>query len=224
MKIIAVSDLHGYLPQDVPECDILLLGGDICPHFGNMRTKPGSPEDVKGQLNWLHTIVADWLDRVPAKVVVAIWGNHDFVGMHHKPNVPWVLLQDGEVTVQGVRIYGTPYTTRIYDWAFMEHDAKLIERFDRIPSGLDILISHGPPLWCCDRPGGTKGDHLGSAALYNKLSTMMQPPKAAVCGHIHGGKGRGLAMNPNKDVPIWNVAGVNEQYMPHDPMWTEITL
>ena len=220
MRIIAVADLHGNLPQDVPECDLLIIAGDICPHFDH---KPGSAKDVAGQRQWLDTEFQDWLKRrLPARIV-GIWGNHDFVGEQDPPRDElWTLLEDSGTTSGGLSIYGTPYTPRYFDWAFMETEDKLAERFARIPEGLDILISHGPPLWACDRAAGDKGDHIGSKALYERISTMQRPPKLLICGHIHGGKSEGFVFGEHGSVHVWNVAGVDEAYSPHQPMWTEL--
>ena len=40
LTICCLSDLHGTLPK-IPDCDLLLLGGDYCPH-------------AKGQNWWLR--------------------------------------------------------------------------------------------------------------------------------------------------------------------------
>ena len=232
MKIIAVADLHGNLPKDVPECDLLVIAGDICPHFG-VWTKPGSPEDINGQIKWFSSIFLPWAGKQPAKSVVATWGNHDFLGQSEEIRdndiaiaftIPenFTLLLDAAVFAQSQHIYGTPYTPCYFDWAFMETEDKLAERFARIPEGLDILISHGPPLWACDRAAGDKGDHIGSKVLYERISTMQKPPKLLICGHIHGGKGEGFVFGEHGAVHVWNVAGVDEAYSPHSPMWTEI--
>jgi DNA repair exonuclease SbcCD nuclease subunit len=66
--IYALADIHGQLPdwRDCPECDLLLIGGDICPDM--------LPED---QFRWLNQVFRTWLERVPARNIVGIAGNHD---------------------------------------------------------------------------------------------------------------------------------------------------
>ena len=54
MKIVAMSDLHGYLPE-IPACDLLLIAGDICP-LGNH--KPAF------QAEWLDTTFRRWLESL----------------------------------------------------------------------------------------------------------------------------------------------------------------
>lgn len=221
MKIIAVSDLHGYLPRDIPKCDILLIGGDICPHFAK---KAGTVGDAQGQADWLDKIFRPWLHDQPADHIIAIWGNHDFVGQYalHPKDLPWILLHESEVTIEGVRIYGTPWTPKFFDWAFMLNDPLLKEKFDAIPEGLDILLSHGPPMWVCDRSYGPGSNHVGSEVLFDRLVNMPKPPSHVVCGHIHGGRGWGRLLEAH--CQIWNVSGVDETYYPHNPMWTELVL
>jgi Icc-related predicted phosphoesterase len=219
MKIIALSDLHGNLPKDIPDCKLLIIAGDICPHFAK---KAGSEADKAGQFDWLDTKFRAWLEDRPGTMeVVGIWGNHDFVGLGEIPkHLPWTLLQDEEVYLAKHRIYGTPYTNRFYDWAFMENEKRLTERFAKIPEGIDILVSHGPPKWCCDRL--EYGDRVGSEALYQRLLVMKDPPKDIICGHIHTAKGSGAVPHSNHDIRVWNVSSVDDHYEPHSPMWTEI--
>ena len=237
MRIIAVADLHGNLPEDVPECDLLIIAGDICPHFGKIADMPGSVRDVEGQASWLLTAFKPWLESQPAKQILGCWGNHDFVGQYTVQfadifrELPWILLEDEETVYpnayqseEGLCIYGTPYTRRYGSWAFMEEEGELAKRFARIPEDLDILISHGPPMWACDRAAGDNGDRLGSEALYDRIRTMQKPPKHLICGHIHGGKGWGTVFGEYGSTQVWNVASVDEAYQLHTPSWTEITL
>lgn len=51
MRIAATSDLHGHLPE-VPDCDLLLIAGDICP------LEDGS---IRVQGRWLDTELLGWL-------------------------------------------------------------------------------------------------------------------------------------------------------------------
>src|SRR5687768_2713638 len=90
--VVAISDLHGNLPDNIPECDLLLVGGDICPYYDH---------SMMTQAVWLSRKFADWVRRLPAKEVVVIAGNHDLIFERQpalikslKRDFPFVYLQD----------------------------------------------------------------------------------------------------------------------------------
>ncbi len=101
MKIVAISDLHGYLPE-IPPCDLLLIAGDLCPTYDH------HPD---WQSRWLANHFGAWLERVPAKHIVGIAGNHDFVFEQTPHLVPrdlrWTYLQDSGTEIAGLKLYGT---------------------------------------------------------------------------------------------------------------------
>src|SRR4051812_41277835 len=96
--VVAISDIHGNLIS-VPECDILLIAGDICP---TMWAAP--------QAQWLRGPFADWLNRIPAKEVVGVAGNHDWIfqqGPELVTGLRWHYLRDEAIKLFGLTIYGT---------------------------------------------------------------------------------------------------------------------
>lgn len=204
MKIVATSDLHGFLP-DIEPCDLLILAGDICPNFFANPNK-----DRLAQASWLGSIFKEWLKDLPAKTVVMIWGNHDFVGERASliPELPCHILHDTSVVVDGPFIYGTPWTSRYGTWALMEDEEVLEERWKDVPKNLDILISHGPPYGYLDEAAPMTA-HLGSKSMLDCVSRVN--PRVFICGHIHGGRGEGIL--PGGGI-IKNVAFKDEAYKP----------
>ena len=68
MKICAISDTHGYLP-DIKPCDILLICGDISP-LNYQRSIPLMND-------WIDCEFTEWVKNLPCEKVVFIAGNHD---------------------------------------------------------------------------------------------------------------------------------------------------
>jgi Icc-related predicted phosphoesterase len=182
MKIVAVSDLHGTLP-DIPPCDLLLIGGDICPVENH---------GVAFQGEWLDRVFRAWLKRQPARKCVGVCGNHDFV-FEQRPDLvprdlPWTYLQDSATEWEGHKIYGTPWQPWFHDWAFNLHEPELKAKWDLIPHGTDILVLHGPPYGYGDgvpERGGVR--RTGSPSLLRRIEEVA--PKVAIFGHIHEGRG-----------------------------------
>jgi Icc-related predicted phosphoesterase len=192
MKICAISDLHGNLNMELDkDIDILTVSGDICPCRG-------SHHPVE-QLHWINNHFIPWA-RQAAKHTVFIAGNHDFVFEKmmkdngeeaFRKSLPKNVhyLRDSKVTIKGVKIYGTPWTPIFYDWAFMRSEEDLNEKFNKIPGGMDIVISHGPAKGHNDivlAHPHRADEHLGSSALYANISRAM--PKWLFVGHIHTGE------------------------------------
>jgi Icc-related predicted phosphoesterase len=202
MRVYAVSDLHGYYPPYIPECETLLLGGDYCP-----------TRDLEQERRYLLGKFKDWLDGLllakTVKRIIAIAGNHDRILETDRSvadALPWIYLQDSGVEIETIKFYGTPYTRTFYDWAFIESEDKLQERFKLIPEGLDILLTHGPAYGILDV--NAQREHCGSPSLLYRIKEVK--PDSVVCGHIHEGHG---IMQEGK-TRYYNVAYINGKYEP----------
>jgi Icc-related predicted phosphoesterase len=178
MRLCATSDLHGYLPE-IPECDVLVIAGDVCPHYDH---------DRNFQKFWLKTSFTNWLRKVPAKRIIGIGGNHDLI-FEFDPDVPrslpWTYLKDSGVTIDGISFWGSPWSPgdpEISMWGF--HKLDLTEEVWKCPNGTDIIISHGPPHMLCDSTGPQFRDEHAGEPEWNRLIEAYQPDMF-ICGHIH---------------------------------------
>lgn len=200
IRIACVSDLHGHLP-DVPECDLLLIGGDIVP------TTMHRPEY---SALWMESALKPWLEKIPVPVI-AVAGNHDLIFERRKdlvPPLPWTYLEDSGTEFGGLKVHGSPVQPEFCDWAFNRTESQLREHWAMVPEDTEILLLHGPPYGYGD-VSDYSSRHLGSPSLTERLRGLPKL-KLAVCGHIHGGRG----VYPFGDARIVNAAYLDEQYRP----------
>ena len=201
MKICCISDLHGHLPE-IPRSDLLIIAGDICPVWNH---------DLVFQTMWLDRVFGEWLQKVPAKHIVGIAGNHDWVFQKRpdhipKLGLPWTYLEDSGTEINGVAIYGSPWQPRFCDWAFNADEAKLKEVWGKIPLGTEILITHGPPHGIFDMVDSVR--HAGCIHLLSAVDIVR--PRLHVFGHIHGNTG----VTRLGRTTFVNAAVLDEQYRP----------
>ncbi len=91
-------------------------------------------------------------------------------------------LQDEEVTLDGLRIWGTPWQPWFFDWAFnLRRGAQMAAVWAQVPAGVDVLLCHGPPAGILDRTAG--GEEVGCADLLAALDRIQ--PRLCVLGYIH---------------------------------------
>jgi Icc-related predicted phosphoesterase len=134
----------------------------------------------------------EWLGRQPHRRKVVIAGNHDWL-FEREPALARNLmtnatyLEDSGVSVDGVRFWGSPWQPRFFRWAFnRERGAELREKWDQVPSGVDVLITHGPPKGTLDRTW--HGEDVGCEELATAVARVR--PRLHVFGHIHEAYGR----------------------------------
>lgn len=99
-----------------------------------------------------------------------------------------VYLQDEAVLVEGISIYGAPWNPLFNDYACdafaLPRGEVLKRKWDMMPSGLDILITHTPPSGILDRNGPVSHGCTDLAAAVASLK-----PKYHIFGHIHNRHG-----------------------------------
>ena len=232
MKVCAISDLHGYLPEIKP-CDILLIAGDISP-VDIQFNKPKMKE-------WLEDTFAKWIRSLPVEKVFLIAGNHDsyFENCSQGALLSFqqaccnLIYLENEVgyyydeNAQLWSIFGTPYCHTFGNWPFMRSEEFMIEKFSKIPEEVDIIITHDPPFACGDtdvildapvhRIGHVRlNEHLGNQPLRSVLEKTKY--KLHVCGHIHSGD-----HIYNEGWKSVNVSYLDEYYQPkYSPFYIEL--
>lgn len=221
-KIVFISDTHSLHDQaQIPEGDLLIHAGDF--------TNVGRMNEIASVGIWLRNLGK----RFPLGVVV-VAGNHDWMFQKNQMMARQLLnngliggdrtseiiyLEDSLVTVKGLKIYGSPWQPTFFDWAFnLDRGEAIKHKWDLIPEGLDILITHGPPMGIHDQSAPHLGsEHLGCEELLAAVERTK--PKIHVFGHIHGGYGKTQYVN----TLFINAAICDEQYSPRNaPIVVEI--
>ena len=119
-------------------------------------------------------------------------------------------------------LHGTPWVPIIsYSWAFEgEHDT-LKRWFSKIPSAIDVLITHSPPRIPgsdVDRSIQTDSEHFGSGELTEAI--IDKRPRFVFCGHIHTGLHGGVDFEGSR---VYNVSRLDENYeIAYEPTWIEV--
>jgi Icc-related predicted phosphoesterase len=213
VSVCCISDTHGYLPNTLPECDILIHAGDIT--HSNV---------LQEQASFLNTKFLEWWREQKADLKYFIAGNHDKVFqefpqlINNETKIDY--LQDepnpmdsmGEVDFMMPNVWGSPWTPKYGDWAFMGDDKFLEHKYAQIPKGTDILITHGPPYGIMDI--NDVGRHCGSKALRDAVERVK--PKLHVFGHIHEGRENYSKLTVDGTQYV-NASIMNERYRPNNP-------
>ena len=227
MKIVAISDMHGYL-KDIPECDLLIIAGDISP----LRIQ----SDTAKMLGWLEDDFMPWLERQFCQKVVLVAGNHDFIfetdGIQEEVTrifdmySSWFTYLENEtvkidIDDHEISIFGTPYCSTFGNWPFMYEDDLLVDFFKEIPSKVDIIVSHDAPYGtsdvCSEGIAKYKG-HIGNKPLTEALKNVEF--KYLLHGHLHTSNHEAEELNGGL---VYNVSLLNEDYKPEfEPLEIEI--
>jgi Icc-related predicted phosphoesterase len=126
-------------------------------------------------------------------------------------------LMDSELVIESsefsrpIKIYGSPWQPRFYDWAFNVDrlSDKLEQIWKKIPDDTDILITHSPPNGVRDFTQARYGnENVGCEMLRFRVEQVK--PLLQVFGHIHGAYGAAYV----NDILYVNASTCDERYRP----------
>lgn len=226
MKICAISDTHGFLPEIEP-CDLLLISGDIIPLYIQRNNIASS--------NWFYTEFTDWIGQLKCDKIICIAGNHDFYlsNIIYFPIKDWtrgkcIYLQDKlykylDKDGKEWNIYGTPWTHKFGNWTFMLEDEELSTMYNKIPSNIDILLCHDTPKY--KKLGilpPSKWSPVDIDAGNEPLTKVIKrvQPKYVFCGHLHTCRSKYEKIVESE---VYNVSLLNNDYQRvYKPLYLEI--
>lgn len=222
VKIVACSDLHGIASFEKVAERAIQIGAQIVVVAGDVQTSFIGKDPASA---FFFDFIDPTIDLLKSGIdVVLVPGNHDFylrekIGYGRKK---WKndlcnlhVLCDQAIELCGLKFYGTPWCPWINGrWCYEDFDYNLDRRFKRIPSGVDILVSHTPPFgendekWDVSLQNPTfRQLHYGSVSLRNVIER--RKPRCVICGHIHTGSHSEGSIG---ETVVINVSLLNERY------------
>jgi predicted phosphodiesterase len=179
IRLVFISDTHGFHDIAVPPGDVLVHSGDGC--------NRGSYDEARA---W-----GSFLAAQPHRHKLVIAGNHDrcfesdLQGSLAQLPAGLTYLHDSGCTVDGLTCWGAPWQPWFFSWAFnLPRGPELAAKWALIPDATDLLITHGPPHGILDR--NRNGEPVGCADLREAVARVR--PRIHAFGHIHESYGTEL--------------------------------
>ena len=206
IRIVCLSDTHqrhaSFERRGVPQGDILVHCGDF---FTRLRDN---------RYHWGLRELDAFFARQPHKHKIFVPGNHEIAFRHHSAetvqrSLPHChYLRDSGVELEGIRFYGTPWTTsgKLFPrgLGFSTSELTVKGHWEGIPDDIDVLLTHQPPLNLRDLASHHIGPgsrpcpvcdsvhqgycHWGSYQLRETVIKRVRP-KVHVFGHVHDDAG-----------------------------------
>lgn len=186
MKILHLSDTHSqhHKLKKLPDADIIIHSGDV--------SFAGSESEIVDFI--------EWFCHLPYRYKIFIAGNHDnFLYAANIDGLPenCFYLCNSKIEIEDKTFYGNPL--------FMEDiiSGEYEDNINKIPSGIDVLITHQPPHTILDLSGNI---NYGSRELLEKVLEIK--PKYHLFGHIHDAYG----LQKQSEITFINSAVLDANY------------
>ncbi|CAG9539017.1 unnamed protein product [Cercopithifilaria johnstoni] len=193
VRFVCISDTHEKMEELLP----VIPNGDVLIHAGDFTNYGDIGEVIKFNAQ---------IGSLPHKHKVVVAGNHeigfeDDEELNEKQlaglnmlgiNKPYELLTncsylcDRQIEIYGLLIYGAPWHSMPGYSFYRSRGYPIMQKWKIIPSKVDVLITHTPPLGHGDFNSWNKCDGVlaGCADLLNTVEKRVKP-KYHVFGHIH---------------------------------------
>lgn len=161
LRLVIVSDTHRSYRRPIPPGDVFIHAGDSELSAGEMDT---------------------WLARLPHRHKIVVGGNMDYRLREGAGDLQQAsYLQDGAITVDGVKIYGSPWTPKFVGVFQLDDAAAAGDVWACVPDDVDVLVTHGPPKGVLDRT--SRGRGVGDGTLMCRVDELR--PRVHCFGHVH---------------------------------------
>mmetsp|Transcript_52909 Transcript_52909/g.141392 ORF Transcript_52909/g.141392 Transcript_52909/m.141392 type:complete len:484 (-) Transcript_52909:409-1860(-) len=213
IRVVCISDTHAggkqqhrWLEQAVPDGDLLIHAGDATMYGGEdelldlVKFLGAQPHKHKVFVAGNHDLSLHraWYSHA---IETGVWPSGpppskdlvtDLLACRERfqeacASAGVTYLEDEEFEVEGLTVYGSPWSAFFGNWAFnVKRGVQATQLWQKIPVACDILVTHGPPLGILDVEM-RHGEHTGDGALLHAVQSVC--PRAHVFGHVHEGYG-----------------------------------